>query len=146
MARSKRLSPILRLAERKEKNAVQIMARARQRLHYYEEKRDELRSYLDEYKLTMTDRQANTMTANQLREYQVFIHQLNEGISLLTEKIEGQKQLKLRDERQWISAKQNTDALDKLIIKLRWMERKFVSNHEANEIDEQSSQKHKSNL
>ena len=115
------------------------MARARRRLHYYEEKLAELRSYRSEYGMFMSRGQEGTMSATQLREYQSFIHQLNEGISILAEKIEGQRQLNQRDEKLWISAKKNTDILDKLIIKLKWMERKFAATQEANEIDERSA-------
>jgi len=139
LLRSKRLSPIMRLAERKEKNAATTMARARQRLHYYEEKLAELRNYRNEYGVYINDPHADAMTINRLREYQVFIQQLNEGISILAEKVEGQRQLKRHDEQQWLAAKKNTGVLDKLIIKLKWMERKFAANLEANEIDERAA-------
>lgn len=139
MARSKRLKPILRLAERKEINAAHTMAEARRRLHYYEEKLAELRSYRTDYGISVSKEGGSTMSVTQLREYQAFIHQLNEGIAMLAEKIEGQRQLKQRDENLWITAKKNTDVLDKLIIKLKWMERKFTVNREADEIDERSS-------
>lgn len=138
MGRSKRLSPVLRVAENREKKAAQVVARARQRLHYYEDKLNELKSYREEYSQSLNTGLFVAMTAPQLREYQNFIRQLDEGIRQLSEKIEGQKQINLRDEKQWISAKQRTDSLDKLIDKLQDMERNFQENREANEIDERS--------
>lgn len=146
MTRSKKLAPVLRLMEKKEKSAALVMAQARRKLQYYEEKLEELRCYRDDYNQSMRSGQLHTMSANQLREYQAFMHQLSDGINLLAEKVEGQKQIKKRDEKLWISAKQNTDVLDKLIVKIKWMERKFANNLEAIEIDEQTSQKHKSQL
>ena len=146
MARSKKLTPILKLAERKKIDAANTMARARRRLRFYEEKLAELRSYRNEYGTFMAKDQEHTLTANQLREYQAFIHQLNEGIAVLAEKVEGERQLKQRDEKLWLSAKKNTEILDKLIVKLKGMERKFAVNQEANEIDERSARNSKKQL
>ncbi|MFQ5660100.1 MAG: flagellar export protein FliJ [Gammaproteobacteria bacterium] len=138
MARSRRLSPLLKLAEARERNAVQVVLRARQQLHDYEEKLAELRTYRQEYGRSFKAAQAHATTGKQLQEYQNFMHQLNRGITLLAEKIAGQKQLNLRDERLWVKAKKRSDALDKLVDKLRGMERNFRLTLEANEIDEHS--------
>lgn len=138
MSRSKRLSPVLKLAENKEKTAALAMARARQQLHYYENKVNQLRAYRDEYSQSLIQGRAKSMSAIQLQEYQNFIRQLNEGITLLSKKIEEQKSMTLQDEKSWISAKSRTDVLDKLVLKLNWMDKKFHNNREANEMDDRS--------
>ncbi len=138
MTRSKRLSPVLKLAETNERSAAQSMAQTRQRLHYYEEKLTELCCFRKEYANSLHAGQANAISASQLQEYQSFLRQLDKGISVISEKISGQKQLNTRDEQQWLMAKQRTDALDKLVLKLQGMERNLRDNREANEVDERS--------
>lgn len=138
MTRSKRLSPVLKLAESKERDAVQVMAKARQRLNHYEEKLNELRKFHEEYSNAYRHSQSGVISATQLLETQKFLRQLDEGIAVMSEKVTGQKQLNLRDEQQWLLAKNRTDALDKLITKIQSVERNIRDNREANEVDERS--------
>ncbi len=138
MTRSKRLSPVLKLAESKERHAVQVMAKARQRLNHYEEKLNELRKFHEEYSNAFRYSQSRVISATQLQETQKFLRQLDEGIAVMSEKVTGQKHLNLRDEQQWLLAKNRTDALDKLITKIQGFERNTRDNREANEVDERS--------
>lgn len=138
MTRSKRLSPVLKLAESKERNAVQVMAKTRQRLNHYEEKLNELRKFHEEYSNAYRHSQSGVISATQLLETQKFLHQLDEGIAVMSEKVTGQKQLNLRDEQQWLLAKNRTDALDKLVVKIQSVEKNIRDNREADEIDERS--------
>lgn len=138
MTRSKRLSPVLKLAESKERNAVQVMAKTRQRLNHYEEKLNELRKFHEEYSNAYRHSQSGVISATQLLETQKFLHQLDEGIAIMSEKVTGQKQLNLRDEQQWLLAKNRTDALDKLVVKIQSVEKNIRDNREADEIDERS--------
>ncbi len=141
MTRSKRLSPVLQLAETHERSAAQSMAQTRQRLHYYEEKLAELCGFRKEYTNSLRTGHANIISASQLQQYQSFLRQLDEGIAVMSERISGQKQLNTRDEQQWLMAKQRTDALDKLVLKLQGLERNLRENQEANEVDELSQRK-----
>ena len=138
MVRSKRLSPVLKLAETDERNAAQSMAQTRQRLHYYEEKLSELCGFRKEYENSLRADQTHITSTSQLQQYQSFLRQLDEGIAMISEKISSQKQLTSRDEQQWLITKQRTDALDKLVLKLQGVERNLRENREANELDELS--------
>lgn len=138
MTRSKRLSPVLKLAESKQRDAVQVMAKARRRLNHYEEKLNELRKFHEEYSNAYRHSQSGVISATQLQETQKFLRQLDEGIAVMSEKVTGQKQLNLRDEQQWLLAKNRTDALDKLITKIQGVERNIRDNREADEVDERS--------
>lgn len=146
MARSRRLSPVLRIEQNKERTAANVVSKARQVLTYYQKKLTELKDYQHEYSQSLNSNQAKTMSATQLNEFRGFMRQLDEGIRLLTEKVEGQKQLNLHDERQWINAKKRTDALDKLISNFKSRERNLSESREANEIDDRTSQRHKSDI
>ncbi len=138
MTRSKRLSPVLKFAESKERHAVHVMAKARQRLNHYKEKLNELRKFHKEYSNAFRHSQSRVISATQLQETQKFLRQLDEGIAVMSEKVTGQKHLNLRDEQQWLLAKNRTDALDKLITKIQGFERNMRDNREADEVDERS--------
>lgn len=138
-ARSKRLSPVLKLAETRERDAAQVLAKARQRLHDYEVKLADLRAFREEYSRSLNTMYRTAISTALLQQYQKFIRQLDDGITILAEKVAGQKRLNLQDEKQWLTAKIKTDALDRLVEKLQSIEQSYLNNREANELDEHAS-------
>ncbi len=134
--RSSRLTSVIKLAENREKRAALEVARTRKQLRYYEEKLTELRSYHEEYRRTITQEKLSGISTSQLKEYQYFMKQLDEGISQLSRKVLEQERFNRNDETLWMKARQRTDVLDKLVDKLKIIEKKFQDNRSAKEQDD----------
>ncbi len=137
MTRSQKFTSVLKIAEIKKRDATRIAMKAKQNLHEYEQKLNELRSFRSEYTLSARAG-GQTMTANQLQERQKFIRQLDEGIRILTNKVEGQRQSSAVDKQAWLDARKHSDAVDKLMGKIRQIEIDLGDTREANELDERS--------
>ena len=137
MNRSEKFSSVLRIAEIKKRDATRIAVKAKQKLHEYEQKLNELRSFRNEYTLNAWAG-GQTMTANQLQERQKFIRQLDEGIKILTNKVKGQRQSSAVDKQAWLEAHKHSDAVDKLMGKIRKIEVDLGETREANELDDRS--------
>lgn len=138
MTRSKRLSPVLKIAESKTLYAARAVAESRRQILHYEQKLNELLSFRNEYRQRLRSSHSSTTSAIRLREYQQFLQQMNEGIKVLSEQVEQLKNNGEQTESKWRKAKYRTDALDKLILKLEGMEENLQLNRESNEVDERS--------
>lgn len=137
MTRSQRFSSVLRIAETKKRNAARISVKATQKLNEYEKKLDELRSFRNEYTFG-AHAGSQRMTANQLQERQLFLRQLDEGISILSNKVNGQKQSSDMEKQIWMDALKHSDAMDKLMAKIRKIEIDLVETREDSEVDDRS--------
>ena len=137
MTRSQRISSVLKLAERKEKNAARVAIETRQKLHMYESKLNELRQFRSEYSIDFTSTD-HAMTSNLLRERQQFLHQVDAGIRILTNTVEGHRHTSHIDDKTWMEAYKYSHALDKLVDKVRSFELHIDEMREENELDDRS--------
>ena len=142
--RSKRLAPVLKIAEKKELYAAKVLADTRRSLKYYEDKLTQLKTFRDEYANALRNGLLGTTSAAQLREYQHFLKQLNDGIDGLAEQVNKQKQVSRTDQAKWQHAKQHSGAIDRLIMKLHDIEQNIILTREANEVDDRSQRQTKS--
>ena len=139
--RSKRLSPVLKIAENRELYAARAVAESRRNLQHYEQKLAELEAFRDEYSTSQRAGQSTTTSVTQLREYQKFLKQLNDGIFIMSEQVAQLKSIDDETESKWRKARTRTDALDKLIVKMEGIEDLIQLNRESNEVDERSQRK-----
>ncbi len=137
MTRSKRFSSELKIAEAKKRNAARVAVQAKQKLHEYEGKLDELRSFRSDYAIAVKGVD-NNVTASLLQERQKFIQQLDEGIKVIQNRIEGQKQSTEIDKQAWMDAHKHSDAMDKLMLKIKKIEIDLIETRAENEIDDRS--------
>ncbi len=137
MTRSERFASVLKIAELKKRNAARASAQAKQKLHEYEKKLYELLDFRNEY--TLGDRAVSqSVTASQLQQRQKFIQQLDEGINILRKQVAGQKQSSEMDKQVWLDAYKHTNAMDKLMSKIRKTEIDLLEARETNEVDDRS--------
>ncbi len=137
MTRSQRLSPVLKLALTRKRNAAVVAAKAAKLLREYEHKLAELQSYRADY--AMLDRSdGQLVNASQLQERQKFILQLDEGIEILKLKVKGQQQVMDVDKQQWLDAHKHNDAIDKLMGRLRDLELNLRETRESDALDDRA--------
>lgn len=137
MTRSQRFSSVLRLAETRKRNAARMSVNATQKLREYEKKLDELRRFRNEYTLG-AHAGSRSMTSNQLQERQLFLRQLDEGISIMINKVNGQKQSSAMEKQVWMDALKHADAMDKLLCKIRKIEIDLAETREDSEVDDRA--------
>ncbi len=137
MTRSEKFSSVLRIAETKKRDAARVAIKTNQKLNEYEKKLSELRGFRKEYTLGARAG-SQSMKASQLQERQKFIRQLDEGINILTSKVEGQRQSSDLDKQAWLDAHKHSDAMDKLMGKIKKTEACLDESREANELDDHS--------
>ncbi len=137
MTRSEKFLSVLRIATKKKRDAARVAIETEHKLNEYEKKLSELRGFRSEY--TLGSHAGNqSMTAKQLQERQRFIRQLDEGINILSNKVEGQRQNSHLDKQAWLDAHKHSDAMDKLMGKIRKMEICLDESREANELDDRA--------
>ena len=137
MTRTEKLAPAYRIAELKKRDAAKIAENSKQKVLEYERKLQELIDFRKDYSLS-SHFSGSVLSASQLVEHQKFMRQLDEGIRIIEKQLEGHKQDSEIDRRVWLDAYQRSDAMDKLIGKLKKMEQGARDNRLENEIDERS--------
>lgn len=137
MTRSQRLSPVLKLALTRKRNAAVVAAKAAKLLRDYELKLAELKSYRAEYAM-LDNADGQVVNASLLQERQKFMLQLDEGIDILKNKVKGQQQVMDVDKQQWLDAHKHNDAIDKLMGRLRSLEQNLRETRENDALDDRA--------
>jgi len=137
MTRSGRFKPVVKLTASRERDAARLFAETQKALRNYQERLKTLQSYRQEDAHSLNGSNI-TLAASQLRERQVFLQQIDEGISALTDQIKQQQQLNSRDHQDWMAARQKMDAMDKIFFRLRSVETRLLVSREQCEIDDLS--------
>ena len=140
--RSVRLKPIEKLAEDKEKLAVTDMLLAREEQHSQQKKLNELVQYRAEYIEQFQSRGKQGMQANQVQQYQQFIHQLD--LAIKQQKITLKRTEQVLDERQnqWLNKNSHKRAMNKVVSRYQKEESQALDNTEQRDNDERNTQIH----
>ncbi len=80
MHKSERLKPVVKLANHKEKESARALAKAREQLQAAIKKMQDLNDYRDSYAQMLHSKGKTSISANELRRYQIFLSQLDEAI------------------------------------------------------------------
>ena len=81
MTRSKRMDPVLRVAEHRERNAARLLGESRQRLEQQRQRLQELLDYREEYSRRFQQTGSGGMDMKQLHEYRAFLGRLNDAVA-----------------------------------------------------------------
>ena len=141
MTRSQRMASILKLAERREREAAKAASQTRNHLLQFEDKLKELRRFRKEYAIGAGSR-TGIYNAAQLHQQQRFIEQLDEGIRLLNQSILQQRHSLDRSSQKWMDAYRYSNSLDKLVDKMRNVEYRETEAAEQAELDDHTMLSH----
>ncbi len=133
MSRSKRMLPILNLAERNEKNAAVDLAKSQQSLKECQNKLAMMREYRNEYANNET---SSISSASFLRDRYAFIKQIDQSIELLEKQISQHSEQHVHDQKKWLKTKQKSNALDKVVEQFRSSENRLKNQREQRELDD----------
>lgn len=144
MTRSRRIKPVHRVAENREKDAVRRMGESQQQLAAQQARLEELRAYRDQYARRFTERGGHGLDAMQLQDYRVFLGRLNDAIQHQERVIEQCRSHHDKNQAQWIDTHSHAQAIDKLIQRFRRDEQRIERQREQRALDEHAQRKRRS--
>ena len=135
-ARAKRLAPIMKLAEQKQQQALHLIAQSQQRLLQLQQRAAQLQEFREQYTQMLNNNQVGAFNSQELLQLNTFMTQIDTGIDTLQQQLEAQLERSRLDEQAWLSAKQRTDGLEKVIDKLESMQAKIKLRRDELQLDE----------
>ena len=112
MKQSKRLQPVCDFKKRQEQEAAKKLTKASQELAQHQQRLLDLDSYRAEYGQKFATTGGSGMTAQKLREFQGFMHNLNIAIEQQKAAIEKLRVDQESIKRQWLAARNRAKAVD----------------------------------
>lgn len=138
MTRSKRMTPVVKVAENREQAAARVLGEARQRLEQQQRKLDELITYRDQYSQEFQQRSGQGMGVARLQDFRVFLARLNEAIEQQRRLVERCHQNCERQRLQWVASRTRTQALGKVVDRYQREERRAAERREQHDTDERA--------
>ena len=138
MTRSKRMNPVVKVAESREQAAARILGEAQQQLTRQEQRLDELMAYRDQYSQQFQQSSGMGMGVARLQDYRVFLARLNEAIEQQKQVIVRCRQDCERQRCHWLSSRTRTQALGKVVERYQREERRAVERREQHDSDERA--------
>ncbi len=138
MKKSKRLKPVVRVAESREQQAARALGTAQTRLAQAQQQLQELQCYRDDYRQGFQQAGAAGMGAAQLADYQQFLHKLGQAIeqqgqqiAQATQEVEAKRAL-------WFASRGKVRMLDTVVARYQAIEEQQAARQEQREQDERS--------
>ncbi len=146
MKKSRRLKPVVRVAEGREQQAARALGVAQTRLRQVQQQQEELQRYRDDYRQRFQQVGAMGMGAVQLGDYQQFLHKLEQAIeqqgqqvAQATQEVEAKRVL-------WFASRGKVRMLDTVVARYQAIEEQQVARREQREQDERSQRSGRSEI
>lgn len=140
MTKSKRMNPVVKVAEHREKDAARLFGQSQQRLEQQRARLSELVGYRDEYHLRFQHTCSQGVDVKQLQEYRLFLVRLNDAIAQQQKVIVQAEREMERCRAGWLRTRTRSQALDKVRARYQDAERQEAERREQAELDERSTQ------
>lgn len=139
MTRSKRITPVARIADNKERNAAKVFGKSQQNLKDHEDRLQELIRYRDEYNAKFLETGSNGLEAQKVHAYRLFLSRLNEAIDHQRGIVQQVAEELLKDKEKWMHTRSRAKALEKVVERYQNQENKELQRQEQKESDERAS-------
>jgi flagellar protein FliJ len=140
MNASKRLKPIKKLAESKEKAAAQSLGKSVEYQKMQMNKLAQLMNYRAEYVRSMSEKTQQGMYGDQLQQYHLFLTKLDTAIQHQEKVVAESEQSLAESQDNWRMDNSRTNAISSAIDKMKAKENKQQEKRENAQIDELSTQ------
>ncbi|OEY67067.1 flagellar export protein FliJ [Marinobacter sp. X15-166B] len=136
MLRSQRLEVVLTLERRREQEALEQLAKAREAYQTMQQRRQELEDYQRDYCAQLRESQLGVVAVNRLQGLQAFVAQLNQVLAQQQQQLD-QADARLAECRQhWQQAYQRRRGMENFIASCRQQEQREADRREQQEQDE----------
>ena len=141
MSRSKRLQPVQRITEAREKDAAKELGECQQQLLQQQQQLSELENYREEYRRHYQQSGNAGFSAQKLIQLQQFIANIGQGIEQQRQAIMNTEMLCQEKKQLWNHARGRTQALDKVAERYLDDERQQENRREQKDNDEYAQQR-----
>jgi flagellar FliJ protein len=139
MTRTKRIEPVRRLVDDKERELAQGVAQTRERLVAAETKHDELRRYRDDYQSSFQKEAKAGASGLRLRDYRQFLARLDEAVRAQEAAVGRARADVEMHSRQWQESARRARALGVVVDKWRGEELRAAEQQDQRETDERAA-------
>ncbi len=144
MTRSKRMQPIVGIAENREKEAARELGVYQQNLQEQELKLNNLIAYRDEYARQFEQHCGQGLDAVRAHDYRMFLQKLNDAIVQQRETVHNARVASEQKRQVWLGTRTHAQAIDKLQGRYQRAERQQDERRQQQESDECAQRLHKS--
>lgn len=145
MTRSKRIKPVVDVAERKEQEQARHLGAAQRELEQQRQQLEQLILYRDEYARQFENAGNTGLSVARLQDYRVFLARLNQAIEQQRNTIAETEQACEQQRRHWLESRTRAQALDKVAERYRSEEDQARERRDQTESDEFALQRHQRN-
>ena len=138
MTKSKRLKPIIKIAEEREQEAVKVFVELQNVLQTKKAKLDETLQYKEEYQKKFTSTDSGSRSAFQFNDYLAFLRRLDIIIGeqrRIIAQVEQEVEIKRQE---WLKTREKTQALGKAAERFQSEERALIEKKEQKDADERA--------
>lgn len=139
MTRSKRMTPVAKIADNKERNAAKVFGKSQQDLKDHEDRLQELIKYRDEYNAKFIETGSNGLEAQKVHAYRIFLNRLNDAIDHQRNIVQQATGELLKEKENWMHTRSRAKALEKVVERYQDQEEKELQRQEQKESDERAS-------
>ena len=140
MLKSKRLQPVVKIAQNREDDAAQVLNEYRKVIDQQEAELIELRQYHTEYTQRLSDSGRNGLHIAQLNDYRSFIARLAVAVKQQEDQL-AVCEVELKEKYDaWLLTRVHHQALDKVVDRYQQQEMQESNRREQAESDERSQQ------
>lgn len=138
MTRSQRLKPVARIADRKQQDAARLFRLSREELEHYRQRLVQMQLYRQDYLARFQESGSRGMSGEQVKDFQIFLGKLDDGISQLRSLIEDSTKSCEINREDWVARRARCQALDGIIEHYRLEEARDTIRREERASDERS--------
>lgn len=139
MTRSRRITPVAKIADNKERVAAKEFGKSQQTLKDHELRLKELVKYRDEYNQRFQESGSNGLEAQKVHEYRIFLNRLNDAISNQREIVRQATEESIGSRESWMHTRSRAKALEKVVERYQSQEEQELERQEQKESDERAS-------
>lgn len=139
MTRSKRMTPVARIADNKERDAAKVFGKSQQNLKDHEDRLEELARYRDEYNARFLESGSNGLEAQKAHAYRIFLNRLSDAIVHQREIVRQFTEELIKRKENWMHKRSRAKALEKVVERYQAQEEKEAERREQKESDESAS-------
>lgn len=136
MKKSKRLQPVVKVAESREQQATRVLGDEQKKLAAAEQRLAELKSYREEYINRFHAAGASGMGATRMLDYQKFLHKLSLAIDQQLQLIAQQASVVDEKRRLWHLTRSKVQMLDNVLSRYQAHEQRQLERKEQGELDD----------
>lgn len=133
--KSKRMQPIVRVADQRERQAAQALGDARSAAAQQESRLNDLRNYRQEYVSRFEAQGRGGLNGAQLRDYQRFLEQLDRAIGQQEQAVHNAQQNVDGSKQEWVTKNTKATAIHHVVDRFRRAEAYTASRNEQKDTD-----------